>query len=826
MSNTKSASLPAAPDDDHSWQPESPFIDHLDDVEGPSGPGAPAKLEATYVLESPFVSVYDTERDIETVPPKLAELYAITSDLRDAEFDDILYQLQAEVYEHLAPRLEAEEGLSESEIEGMVDDHFGPLVRETSLLLDNMAAELERHELETASEVELDRFFDRFEPIDSGLPPSFEGFLKKVFKKAKKAVKKAASAVKKGVKRVVKTAVKVASAPLALVLKKLKKLVKPLLRKVLLSAIDKLPESLQDAARQAASKLFGSQVVKKPNEGELISSIAEAEVASIAERPEDPTDAELDYMQTEFDLYIANLVLADDEAQQDIGIVDYENQTRRVGPGRKHKLRRARRRLSKKLRDLNDGDDATPAVEEFIPALLPVLRLGIKMIGRKRVVATVAGLVGRLLRPFTGPKMSAPLANAIVSTGMGLVGLEVTEEDKKDIAANSTASVVEDTVRRVVQMPAEILEDEFLLEAAVEDSFEAALMDNFPRMPQRPDLVNRELDGSWHQCRKIKGVEKCFEYKRFEPPIPVTITQTMAEKLRSFGGAEVTVLGNRIKQLVGKTVQVRLYEAVPGTWLSKISRDEVDVAGLGGTDEIKWRSIHPLTPHNAAQLLKDESMGRDVGQKFLNSPHTIAAGQRFFYIETSDIPPGPPPPARRSALYYVFDCPQRFVSITLYIREDQSQQIAKALRDRSKFSGAKVLIKLLRDIVDNALRHPAQTVDIRKEAVIEGLAPIVAVALRAAAEAVKRFGPVLIKWLLDWLYDKGTEIFTEAADHPADGVTLKLTWRNPIGLDVICRLLNSSSVSEEDLKRELIKFTKNIFANIPEPEFKAGYHRD
>jgi hypothetical protein len=126
------------------------------------------------------------------------------------------------------------------------------------------------------------------------------------------------------------------------------------------------------------------------------------------------TDEEIGYLQTEFDLQLANFVLADDETRQDIAVADYEGRARRPGVGPHIRLRRARRRFVHELQALRDGDDVTPAVERFIPAVLPVLKLGLKVIGRKRVVEAIGKLVANLLRPFVGPKMSRPLANAIV----------------------------------------------------------------------------------------------------------------------------------------------------------------------------------------------------------------------------------------------------------------------------------------------------------------------------------------------------------------------------------------------------------------------------
>ena len=803
------------------WQPSSPFVDRLDPHDDAGArPRHASQGGPAMVTESPFLTEYDAADPDAGTSPQSAELYAILAELRDREFDDVVYQLQSEAYDLLAPRIEGEDEPGEFEMEQFFERHFAPLARESDAMLDQMAGEMERHDIGTLSEPEIDRLLDRFEPVDSGLSPSFEGFLKKLFKKAKKAVKKVAGAVKKGVTKAVKTVAKVASAPIAIVLKKLKSLVRPLLSKVLKSAIDKLPEPLQDAARQAAAKLFGERAKVAPT-SELAFELVDGETAA-ASAGDAAADEEIAFLQAEFDLQIANLVLADDETTQDLGIAEFERRARRTGPGRRRRLHCARRKLAKDLGKLGDDDDATPAVEQFIPALLPVLKLGLKLIGRKRVVSTIAGLIGGLLRPFVGPKMSTPLANAIVGTGLKLVGLELSEDGKAAAAAGATAAVVEDTVRELVELPAEVFEDEILLEAMVEHAFERALAGNLPPMPRRPELVSRELPGSWLPRN---------QYKRFEPPKAITISQQMANGLTTFGGGAVTVLGHSLASLVGRNAQVRLYEAVSGTWLSKISRDETDVSGLGGVDEIKWRSIHPLTSANAALLIKDAGMANDgrLDPRFLRSPHTIDIGQRFFYIEVPGLAPRDGPvTALDSAFYYIFDCPQKTVTMTLFLSEADAQSVAASLRKQDPTAAGKALATLLYNVGRTAISNDlGRSVDIRKEAIeFDNLAPA-AVLVPLLRKALMSLLGMLMKWAAEALFDKLiAQQFTRIADDPADGVTIRLVWSNPAGMELLCRLLNGKSIRPADVLKALKDLFTNMIGNMPRPSIEAGFHRE
>ena len=825
MSDTATTRRPAADEATAGagadWKPTSPFVDRLDPHDDTrASPRHPPHGGPAMAAESPFLTEYDAADLDGATSPQSAELYATLAELRDREFDDVVYQLQSEAYDLLAPRIEGEDEPGELEMEQFFERHFAPLARETDAMLDQMAEEMERHDIGALSEPEIDRLLDRFEPVDSGLSPSFEGFLKKLFKKAKTAVKKVAGAVKKGVKKVVKTVAKVASAPIAIVLKKLKSLVRPLLSKVLKSAIDKLPEPLQDAARQAAAKLFGERAKVAPK-NELAFELVDGDGAAVS-TGDAGADEEIALLQGEFDLQIANLVMADDETTQDLAIAEYERRARRMGPGRRRRLHCARRKLAKDLGKLGDDDDATPVVEQFIPALLPVLKLGLKLIGRKRVVSTIAGLIGGLLRPFIGPKMSTPLANAIVGTGLKLVGLELTEDGKAAAAAGATAAVVEDTVRELVELPAEVFEDEILLEAMVEHAFERALAGNMPPMPRRPDLLSRELPGSWLPRN---------QYKRFEPPKAITISQQMANGLTTFGGGAVTVLGHSLASLVGRNAQVRLYEAVSGTWLSKISRDETDVSGLGGVDEIKWRSIHPLTSANAALLIKDAGMANDgrLDPRFLRSPHTIDIGQRFFYIEVPGLAPRDGPvTALDSAFYYIFDCPQKTVTMTLFLSEADAQSVAASLRKQDPTAAGKALATLLYNVGRTAISNDlGRSVDIRKEAIeFDNLAPA-AVLVPLLRKALMSLLGMLMKWAAEALFDKLiAQQFTRIADDPADGVTIRLVWSNPAGMELLCRLLNGKSIRPADVLKALKDLFTNMIGNMPRPSIEAGFHRE
>jgi hypothetical protein len=80
---------------------------------------------------------------------------------------------------------------------------------------------------------------------------------------------------------------------------------------------------------------------------------------------------------------------------------------------------------------------------------MPVLKLGMKLAGRKRVVGLLSGLVAKLIGWFVGPQSSGALSTAMVDAGLKLIGLEVSDGDQRRAANAAIAATVEETVRRV-----------------------------------------------------------------------------------------------------------------------------------------------------------------------------------------------------------------------------------------------------------------------------------------------------------------------------------------------------------------------------------------
>jgi hypothetical protein len=288
----------------------------------------------------------------------------------------------------------------------------------------------------------------------------------------------------------------------------------------------------------------------------------------------------------------------------------------------------ARVRLITELANLRDGESPGPAFEQFLPAILPVLRLGITIAGRGRVVGFLAGFLAKLLVRFVGPQLSQPLSRAIVSAGLRMLTLEApTTTEISHAGPAAIAAVVEDTARRLGELEAEVFEDASRLETETMAAFHEAVARNFPPSLVRSDLAwleSADLDGMWALRPGAYGVKK---YTRV---LEVTLTPQMARSITSFGGIR---LYDALKASHGITkpikVKVHLYEAMRGTTLPRIAAFERHVPGM---TRGSWRYFHPLTVQ-AASAFGEPGLGKDVDGRFLRNRAFIAAGQRFFYLQ-------------------------------------------------------------------------------------------------------------------------------------------------------------------------------------------------
>jgi hypothetical protein len=741
---------------------------------------------------SPFLAVYETGDTGDLIDPQTDNYVVFLNELYDDEFEEALFTLASEAtalheewfqHEHGEPRVMAHEA------ERLLIQHFAPLVAEAHTMLDSFAREFGQRDPYSLTQDEIAVVLKRYQPSQE-LVPSFEEFLGKLKKVVSKVAGTAVDLAKKG-------AGAAARAGLGPVLERLKALVKPLLQRVVQTAIGRLPAQLQPHARRLAERL---PLLKEIEEGdEPLSAIGETcEVARI---------------QYEFNHRVANLLFASTEVELELEVARLAaEQSSMPDHYPLAELDLARNRFVEKLGRLREGEDPTPHVEEFIPAILPALQLGIRLAGRKRVVDFLAGLVGKLIERFVGPQHTPALSQAIVDAGLRMIQLEAGPEDASQAAASAVVATIEETVRRVADLPDHVLDDEELFEGFALRAFEQAAASNLPPvLPEstyrkRPDLTEaRSLNGTW--VMMPQGRRK--RYKKFSRKLTTRLSPHKVASLESFEGIPLEeFLEEELGVPLGEELEavVHLYESIAGTHLPDIARLD-DAPGLAVQDG--YEQLHPLTPTAAGVLLGEPELGREVDPRYLVDEHTTAVGQRFYFLEVPGRRPLGVPHAsgkvrtrRPTQLRLVFDFPKNEIRVRLFLSEIRAQEVAVKLRQHSHVGA---VVAQLQRYVDRGLRSSLTGAFARLKLVHETVTPDMWVpALRRLPSIVPQLlRSRLQEWVLTALADhlkRHPEDFVQAANDTADGVTLLLTIGTPPGFPQLRQALKGKALSLTDLK--------------------------
>jgi hypothetical protein len=774
-------------------------------------------LEAPAPPFSPFLSLYETDEAGDSVDPEAEEYGAFLNELYDQEFDEALFELVGEAAalheSHFG--YEQENGRTNGyESERFLAQHFAPLVRESEAMISHLAAELGPRPPGGVTDGEIEALVDQYRPAD-GLSPTFENFFGKLKKAVKKVAKKAVALAKKGLS----VAAKLGLGP---ILSKLGALVKPLLRKVLQTAIKKLPGPLQPVAMKLAERL---SLLKKPAPAPAPEPASAAAAGSAAPSDsaaapdnaatsDNAASADPGEIQQELHQQVASLLFAPGTVEQELEVARVLAEAQAPVPDYLGELDRARAQFVDDLDRLREGEDPTPHVERFIPAILPVLRVGIRLAGRKRVVSFLAKLLAKLIQRFVGPQYAPALSRAIVDAGLRLISLEATPEDEARTAGSAVAATVEEAVRRVAALPDYILDDQELLEGFALEAVEQAAAANLPPAlsetvyRRRPDLLEAKgLRGTWLPM-PLRSRRK--RYKKYSRVIQTRLTPHMASAVVSFGGAQLAeVLEEQFGLPPGEDVeaQVHLYETVPGTLLSDVTQLERDTPGLGSRDA--HVQLHPLTPHAAGILLDEPGLGREVEPRYLSNPYTTDVGQRFYYLEVAGkrplMTPGPDGrarPRRRSRVSLTLDFPGDRILVYLYLSEIRAQELAVKLRQRAHLGPVLAYLgRALARGMRGALTRGFGRVKVIHEAVTPGgwhdaLQQLPSLVPRVL---VGRLQEWVLKGLTDHLRHQAQQ-FLAAAEDPADGVTFAVTVSNPPGFALLRQALRGKGLALGSLK--------------------------
>ncbi|HYD53926.1 MAG TPA: hypothetical protein VEA99_14915, partial [Gemmatimonadaceae bacterium] len=661
------------------WEPETPFL--VDPAPAPAPPRP--SFQSLAPAETPFATEYhgDDARPV----PHAEEFAALMDELHDDELDEAVEDLVNEAVAVVDEGFGHEVGEPQRDraaMERVVREYLEPLERETDAVLARMAEGLAAADVQALGDDEVDALLESYATVTHELPPAFEGFIGGLVRKAKKAVK--------GALRVAKKVASVVAAPHLLVLNRLRGLVRPMLLRVLRMAIDRLPAAVRPAATILAQRFLGLRASSAaPSQAPAATTAPADEPANdAADAPADAATVDSEAVQEELDTRLAGSLLAGERFEQLEEMEARSAAQRDLPADALQQLEQARRAFAERVVGLRPGESAAPAVEEFVPAILPALRLGVRIVGRPRVVRFLAGLVAKLIARYVGQAQAPALSAALVDAGLKLVSLET--PDDREAAGQTIAATVEDTVARLVrEAPAAAWESEALLEAYAHEVFQESAAAHFPDALIRGELHETSAaSGAWLPFPATSPRKSCKKYSRV---IDVSITPQMADAVRSFGGRPLRAfLADRMGLPLREPVKARvhLYEAIPGTRLSLVALHERGVPGLGSHRRAAWSLFHPLTPEAAGVLLQEPGLGRAIPPAFLARRRTPALGQRFYYLEI----PGArvrlarrrgaqsTRPARSSRPRVKLDFVRRQLRVALYFGEAHAQRIAAMLR--------------------------------------------------------------------------------------------------------------------------------------------------
>ncbi len=819
---------------------ETPFLDKFEDTREANPAFEAENPVQSFTYESPFLSEFEYEGGIMVSDPKAGEVANFLAELKDSEFEEAVYEVLNEAHDFVSDKITGEsmrDSQYEQRVESMLREHFAPLAQSLETTIERLVNEIEKSDILNKSEVEMESFLAEYENPPDGLSPRFEMLHEEFFKKIKSVVKKVASVAKKAAPFL---------NPAGFVLGKLKGLARPFLEKILKLAVNKLPPPIQPIALKVGKMLLKSEV------GEY-----EAERAIEGEQP---TATEVSVIQNELDGYLASLTFGEQESvpQELFSFESFSGE----GPStmQSYELDIARDKFVNDLRELKDGESAAPAIQNFIPALMavkPIVKLGISIIGRDKVINFIAAQVAKLIGRFVSGPQATVLSRAIVKTGFNIIGFETSQSynyqqerqpDQECLAYEALAATVEETVERLATLPNETFTDQELFEMAVYDAFEKSASANFPDGMVLPG-VRETSQGNEAWMMMPHG--KMKHYKKYTKTFDIEITKNVADQVESFRGHSLTsFLRDRLGITLEKPVKARmhLYEAIKGTWLSKITKYEKNTYGLGSSSMLSWIQLHPLTKNAAGLLLREPNLGKDVSSQYLRTRHLIGIGQRFYYLEIpgsrlrirpsvttgTQFRPGRPRrgsyPSNISDLQVILNFVKEFIEINCYLSEAEAIMVSEKIQ-KGDYLGAAIVFKnssgkLLKEKISTNFMHYTKIIHesyfnnelekIEQEEVKEGFA---ATALKTVVlKLIELITESAYNAVVKYIKNRFTE-FVKAQQDSADGVTIRLVWRNFPGMGTIKVILQAlkGKVKLTDIASISIpRFT------IPEIEFIPG----
>ena len=727
-----------------------------------------------FVPVSPFLSEYQLGDRIVSMDPASESFLNFVHELHEDEFESVLFELVADASEVATGYFVREVGAPvrpRHEVEHFVEEHFSPLRGEIDRFFDEVAREMEGRDPDAMSERQFDELLESFAPEVDHLSDLHEEFLKKVWNKAKKTAKSAFKKVKAAAKSAVKT---VGSLGLKVLWPKLKNVAKQLLHRVLKYALNKIPPNYRPLATTLA-KRFG-----------ILREVGETE---------EPKEEGFFALQTEYDSVLAGLVHVNDEAAQEVAIQEFGTA---ADDESGVDLAEARERFVRRMSELEEGEDPTPVIEEYVQAILMAVRLGIRLIGRKRVVNFLAKYLAQLIRKFVGAQAAVPLARVLVDSGMRLLKLEVTPADEVESARYAAAALVEDTVKTIAELPDYVIENEALLEGHIVEAMEAAASANLP--PILPERVYRKKP-QLREATKCRGtwvmlpLRRRRSYKKHTRRHQVKLTPHVAQQIQTFGGRS---LDSFLREEAGINLSgeveatAHLYEIALGGGVDDVVRNETEVPGLGKVRGA-WNRLHPLTPAAAGMLFQEPGHGREVSPEHLADPRHVCPGQRLFFLEIPGAYSAPGGSQAGGDLSATLDFPNREVQVGLFLGESETEELLDRLKKlrAGKLAAFPIHSALRRKLKAAMGGESLGRIRIRHRGRLPGRYAghvLKALPRRTQEQLVERIDQWASSGIAAELASRGEELYAALREEP-DGVTLTATLHGPPDMDRLESLL-------------------------------------
>ena len=775
-------------------------------------------------LESPFSRTYETGGSQAVVSQMSEEFVQFMAELHDSSFSDSVYELASELEDQWLPKISNEAAMGSQLIPFATQqarEYITPFLSETEEMIDRVEQQYSGNNLADHTAAEIESFFSEMEFNHGNFSPAQEQFFGKIFNKVKNVVKKGVELAKKGASIVGRIL------PVNIILNKLKGLVRPLLDRVLKFALGKLPKNLQPYAQTLAKKFLNMETSAENESADLLAS------------------SELDGIQTEFDERVAELVFSTDETSGDTIVHEYETSEDSIerefiyetGGLSVPSLDGARQQFIDELRSLPPGASAAPAIERFLPAailaLQPIIKMGISIIGRQKVINFLAGLLAKLVGKYVPENVARPLAASIIDVGMSAIGFEVNESNGSDIGYEAIVETIQETIQNMGPLDEATINDQEALTLQLLEAFETAAANNFPPQYIKEELRPTMQPGVW-VLKPRKGSKHL--YKKFTRVFNTTIDPQTAQAVTTFRGLPLAnFLRDKLSLDPTKPIQakVHLYEAIPGTRLTRIGKTE-NIPGFNASQPYAWTQLHPLTKQAASVLLKEPGLGKDVDPKFTVKRHRNKVGQRFYFLEIAGaklrIPPvdraryklgertkpGAPKPSQSGDIQGVINFIKSEISFNYYFSEEDAKNVVEKM-NRNDFLGAAISIRnAVRNVLNNMLlRNVSNKVKIIHEAVpelylenvseYEGESSLASLArsvggivVGGGKEMIKKIIEQIVQKLSDRAYQSLSNFFKaraaefkEAQAKPQDGVTVKVIWTNVQGMTTIRTVINA-----------------------------------